>query len=248
MKYSTIFFDLGSTLLYPRDPWAAIYTESNHALMAVLRANNLPVDTTPLSVELECFLDAYYIDRADGIYEKTTFTLLKEILAKCGHPHVPEPVLRAALEALYAITQQNWHLEDDAIATLQALRSTGIRLGLISNTSDDRHVHQLMERRGLQPFFECVVTSAGCGIRKPDGRIFQLALDAMHTQPAVSMMIGDTLEADILGANLIGIYSVWITRRSIPPTDGDLPIQPQAVISSLAGIPTLLADLDGGKK
>ena len=56
-------------------------------------------------------------------------------------------------------------------------------------------------------------------------------------------MVGDTLEADILGANQMGIYSIWITRRVTVPEEGELAIQPQAVITSLDQIPGLLADV-----
>jgi len=56
-------------------------------------------------------------------------------------------------------------------------------------------------------------------------------------------MIGDTLEADILGANRLGIFSIWITRRAdtragIPPDS-----TPDAVIASLSDLPPLLDSL-----
>jgi len=35
-------------------------------------------------------------------------------------------------------------------------------------------------------------------------------------------MVGDSLEADILGANQMGIYSIWITRRVYLPEEGEL--------------------------
>jgi FMN phosphatase YigB (HAD superfamily) len=115
-------------------------------------------------------------------------------------------------------------------------------MGLVSNAGDDRNVQTLVDREGLRPFFEFTITSAACGWRKPDARIFQLALDHFGVRPAEAVMIGDTLEADILGANRLGIYSIWITRRAILPPDGELAIQPQAVISSLTNLLPLLAD------
>ena len=114
---------------------------------------------------------------------------------------------------MYSITQQNWYLEADAIPTLKTLREQGYRLGMISNTSDDKNVQQLVDRWELRPFFETIITSAGCGIRKPDERIFRLALDHFGVPPEQVAMVGDLLEADILGANQMGIYSIWITRR-----------------------------------
>jgi FMN phosphatase YigB (HAD superfamily) len=57
-------------------------------------------------------------------------------------------------------------------------------------------------------------------------------------------MVGDSLEADILGANQMGIYSIWITRRVSLPDEGDLTIQPQAVIPTLDLIPGLLGEIE----
>ena len=57
-------------------------------------------------------------------------------------------------------------------------------------------------------------------------------------------MVGDTLDADILGANKLGIYSIWITRRVDTPTDGELLAQPQAIIKTLGELPGLLRELE----
>jgi putative hydrolase of the HAD superfamily len=114
---------------------------------------------------------------------------------------------------------------------------------MISNTSDDKNVQQLLDRWELRPFFETIITSAACGIRKPDERIFQLALDQIGVPAGQTAMVGDSLEADIQGANQMGIYSIWITRRVDLPGEGELAIQPEAVLPSLDLIPGLLADL-----
>lgn len=56
-------------------------------------------------------------------------------------------------------------------------------------------------------------------------------------------MIGDTLGADVLGANLVGMVSIWITRRENRPVNQshEDTIQPMAMVSSLAEIPPLLS-------
>ena len=165
-------------------------------------------------------------------------------MALHGFQDISDSVVRAALDAMYSITQQNWYLEADAIPTLKTLREQGYRLGMISNTSDDRNVQQLVDRCGLRPYFDTILTSAGCGIRKPDARIFQLALDYFGIPPEQTAMVGDMLEADILGANQLGIYSIWISRRAQGPGEGQLKIQPQAVITTLDQIPKLLAEIE----
>ena len=189
-------------------------------------------------------MDRYYAERGTSTIEKTTFSALRELLEQKGFQDVPAPVVRAALDAMYSFTRQNWYLEADAFPTLTTLREKGYRLGMISNTSYDEDVQQLVDRWKLRPFFEIIITSAACGIRKPDRHIFQLALDYFKVPPEQTVMVGDTPEADILGANQMGIYSIWITRRAQVPEEGQLAIQPQAVISTLDQIPDLLAEVE----
>ena len=243
LPLKVILFDLGSTLIYSKDPWPPIYEQADQALMQALQQAGIPLEIKRFSSEFETFLDSYYARRGTSTIEKTTFSALQELLEQKGFQDIPDSLVRAALDAMYSITQQNWHLETDTIPTINNLLEQGYRLGMISNTSDDRNVQQLVDRWELRPFFETIITSAGCGIRKPDERIFRLALNHFGIQPEQAAMVGDLLEADILGANQTGIYSIWITRRTQMPDEGELTIQPQAVIDTLDQIPGLLADL-----
>ena len=241
---NVILFDLGSTLIYSKHPWPPIFEQADRALVKVLKQAGIPLEIEAFSREFESFLDSYYAERGASPIEKTTFSVLGELLEQKGFHEIPASVVRAALDAMYSITQGNWYLEADAIPTLGTLREQGYRLGMISNTSDDKDVQQLVDRWELRPHFEAIITSAGCGFRKPDERIFRLALDTLGVLPEQAAMVGDTLEADILGANQAGLYSIWITRRSQDPQEGELTIQPQAVITALSQLPELLADVE----
>lgn len=237
---NVVFFDLGSTLIYSKDPWPPIYERADHEMLQALLRVGIPLDAGSFSSEFDTFLDSYYAMRGDGAVETTTFSALHDLLEQKGFQNIPSEVIRASLDAMYAVTQKNWYLESDAIPTLEKLRSQGYRLGMISNTSDDPNVQQIIDRDGLRPYFESIVTSAGCGIRKPDPGIFQIALDHFAIPPQQAVMVGDSPEADILGANRMGIYSIWITRRVDVHGEGELDIQPQAVITSLTQLPDLL--------
>jgi HAD superfamily hydrolase (TIGR01662 family) len=238
-----LFFDLGSTLIYSKDPWPPIYEQADQALVENLQKAGVKVDLQAFSSEFASFLDSYYAERGASPFEKTTFSVLNDLLARNGFRDVPDVTLRSALDAMYSITQKNWYLEEDAILTLKELQEKGYRLGLISNTSDDENVQQLLDRWELRPYFELIITSAGCGIRKPDERIFRRALEYFKVPAEETGMVGDTLEADILGANRLGIYSIWITRRITLSGEGELAIQPQAVITALGQLPKLIAEI-----
>ena len=241
MPISTVFFDLGSTLIYTKDPWPPFYERADRELVRVLNHAGIHLSSATFYSEFGTFLDYYYTQRGNGIVETTTPTALAELLAQKGFRNVPAAIIREALDALYAVTQQNWFLEEDTLPILETLQERGYRLGIISNTSDDKNVQQLVDRWGLRPYFEFIITSAGCGIRKPDARIFQLALDLFRARSEATAMIGDTPEADIMGANDLGIYSIWITRRSEQPDPA--PTHPNSTIRTLVEIPPLLATL-----
>jgi HAD superfamily phosphatase (TIGR01668 family) len=246
---TVVLFDLGSTLIYAKDPWPPIFQRADRALVEALQRANIGIDKTTFYEEFGSFIGAYYANREEDTVERTAFAALSEMLAQKGFQNIPDPVLRTALDAMYAITQSNWCAEDDAIPTLDTLKSQGHRLGMISNTSDDQNVQGLVDRWGFRPYFEIIVTSAALGVRKPDRRIFQAALDHFGVAPERVAMVGDTLEADILGANQMGMYSIWITQRA-DRSDPSLrsgqipqPARPQAVINTLSEIPNLLKSL-----
>lgn len=243
-KIKVIFFDLGSTLIYSKDPWPPIYEKADRALAASLSLSGIKIDRSSFHTGVGGFLSSYYENFIQDNIEKTSFSVLREILVKKGIMNTPDEVLRSALKAMYAVTQQNWYLEEDALSTLESLKSIGYHLGLISNTSDDANVQVIVDHWGIRPYFEFIITSASLGIRKPDPRIFQVALDHFDVQPQAAVMVGDMLNADVLGANQIGIYSIWITRRVKLPEEGELAIQPQAVVTTLDQIPELLMDIE----
>lgn len=243
-RFEVIFFDLGNTLMYDKEPWGPIFPRADAIMRNFLEQAGYPLAEKAYG-EFETIFDMYYHRRRNTVEEETTVQLLRVLMEKQG-ASPPDRVLFAAMKAMYTITQGNWYLENDAIPTLKALNKSGYKLGLISNAADDENVQELVDKGNLRPYFEFIISSAACGIRKPDPRIFQLALDHFEVPPEKAAMAGDLLEADVLGANRIGIYSIWVNRRALAPPEGELEIQPQAIVSTLGEIPGLLEDVDQG--
>jgi HAD superfamily hydrolase (TIGR01662 family) len=246
MLIRTVIFDLGNTLMYPVAPdlWPEVIHRGNQALMEYLCSLNILTDCDTFLVEFNQRLRKYYKERDAQMIETSTFLVLKELLGEKGYSNVSDAVIRESLDVHYSVTQKNWQLEDDAIPCLSTLQQQNYKLGLVSNAGDHRDVLQLVEKFNLEPYFEFIVTSAGCGFRKPHQRIFQLALEKVNARAEEVAMVGDTLNADILGANEIGMYSIWITRRTDFPPDDTLPIQPRAIIKTLGELPGLLRELE----
>jgi len=66
-----------------------------------------------------------------------------------------------------------------------------------------------MEVSGLNPYFKNVIISEDVGINKPDKAIFEYALDKAKALKPESIMIGDSIEADIRGAQGFGIEAIF---------------------------------------
>ncbi|NUM49282.1 MAG: HAD family hydrolase [Anaerolineales bacterium] len=241
-----ILFDLGNTLIYFEGEWPVVLDEARRAALHALHQAGLPVEMTPFLSIFRETLENHYTRREDDLLERTTLTLLRDALTALNYGHVSERVLDTARRAFYAITQAHWLPEPDALPTLQTLCQQGYRLGLISNAADDWDVQTLVDKAKIRPYLDFVITSAAFGQRKPAPDIFHTALATWHLPPARVAMVGDTLNADILGANRAGLCSVWLTRRvKTPPA---IPLegayQPDRIIPSLAALSAALASLE----
>jgi putative hydrolase of the HAD superfamily len=111
-----------------------------------------------------------------------------------------------------------WRLFDDAVPVLEALKSRGFRLGIISNW--DHRLFSIVEQLGLSHYFEQVVASSAVGTAKPGRRIFEAALEAMRAEPNESLHVGDSLEDDYHGARRAGLRAILLLRHPLSPGAG----------------------------
>jgi len=231
-----ILFDLGGTLMYAKNDWAEIYNQADQALVKKLDEYDIQLDAKIFRSRLE----KYYNQRELDFHETTYHFILRELLKELEYAEVAESVLRSALDAMYAVTQTNWQLEQDTIATLQSLKSDQYHLGIFSNAGDDKDVQQLIENFGIRNYFDFVLTSASCYYRKPHARAFEIALARWNITQKECVMIGDSLNADINGAKKLNIKTIWITRRAQFNADDMQRIKPDFSLRALNELlPTL---------
>jgi 2-haloalkanoic acid dehalogenase type II len=217
-NFELIIFDLGDTLIYFDGDWKSVLSKAHIELVKSLRRSNLYLPDEFLD-HFQSEMDEYYRQREIEWIEYSIRFVLVETLWKYGISDAPEWVLTQAIADFHSITQSHWIPEADAIQVLSALRDRGYRLALISNASDDANTQFLIDKLGARSYFEFIVSSAELGIRKPDPKIFQHVLKSLGVAPDKTVMVGDTLGADILGANNVGIFSIWITRRADTPAN-----------------------------
>ncbi|UQZ81668.1 Pyrimidine 5'-nucleotidase YjjG [Paenibacillus konkukensis] len=109
-------------------------------------------------------------------------------------------------------------------------RQAGVPLGLITNGSSAVQNGKI-ERLGIRPYFRAILISGEVGIKKPDERIFQMALEALGAEPQEAWFIGDHPLNDVCGAKACGLQAVWLKGEHI--WDGALPYSPDYTVSGL---------------
>jgi putative hydrolase of the HAD superfamily len=237
-----VLFDLGNTLLYFDSTWPEVAAQSDQAMVAFLINAGYKLDEAfPHTYDLR--MDQYYQERETEFIEYTAEMFLRDLLREYGYDQVPDAIIKSAVAAQFAVSQAHWLPESDALPLLEQLKSEGYRIGLISNANDAQDVRTLIDKGNFAPFFEITLISAEVGLRKPHPEIFKIALDYFNARPEEAVMVGDTLGADIIGANNVGISSVWINRRAEGRSDNrshEDTIQPRAIISALSELPGLL--------
>ena len=129
----------------------------------------------------------------------------------------------------------------DDVTVLEKLHA--YHIGLITNGAHDEHTDsQLSKVRhlGLSERIQSLTISGEIGARKPRVEIFQVACERAGVLPQEAMLIGDSIENDIVGANRAGMTSVFIDRKSDVLTPKTADEQPDHSISNLHDVSSCL--------
>jgi len=92
--------------------------------------------------------------------------------------------------------------------TLTSLVKHGIKMAVVSD-APRLPVWLRICGLGLQHYFDAVVTFDDTGVKKPDPKPFQAALDKLELKPAEAIMVGDWAERDMVGAKKVGLTTVF---------------------------------------
>lgn len=245
-----IIFDLGNTLMWFNGTWPELLKQSDAVLLKHLNESRINIDGEDFLSRFRSRVSLFYAEHAADTKEYPTLEVVRTILGEWGYPSLPNSILLPAVDEMFEVSRRYFLAETDALPTLIALRQQGIRLGLISNTSHDPDVHAQIDKGGFRPYLDFVLTSAVIGVRKPDASIFRIALDLWGLAPTQVAMVGDSIVADIKGAQDCGLFGIWITRRAdlTAMPEGCHTIRPDAVISSLGELHQLFSNLQAGNE
>lgn len=195
-----VLFDLDDTLSDRADGfarWAEEWIERHH----------LDVETAL----------PWLSERDDGGYTNRV-TLFTEAAEHFGLGDDPE-----AMAEDYRRTSHDHYSRDPALLTeLESLAESGWRLGIVTNGGPGQN--EKIDRIGLRPLMTCCVVSDTVGVRKPDPRIFDIALESVgDADRSTTWMVGDHPVNDIDGAHQAGLSTIWIAHGRDWPHELDPP-------------------------
>ena len=197
-----IFFDVGWTLAYPqRSLWdifaelcceCGVQTEPQACEQLV---RNLAVATQ--SYAEERFRSGAMYPDSDAEFAGLFAQMGRMIFAQMGVSDGHDELMQRFLQAFW--NESNWRLFPEVPAVLDMLRVRGVRLGVLSNAPSD--LPSFLERMGVARYLDFAVVSAAEGIKKPDRRIFHIALErapaSSHTRRCMSVIcISRTFSVD----------------------------------------------------
>lgn len=205
-----LFFDLDHTL-WDFDKNSALTFEK------IFKINNIEVELNSfLEVYMPINLTYWKLYREEKI-DKTSlrFARLKDAFDALGVQVSTQLIYKLSDDYITHLSTFN-HLFDGTITILDYLKPK-YTLHIITNGFKEVQ-HGKLNKSGIAHYFETVTNSEMVGVKKPNSKIFKHALDLAKATAEQSLMIGDNLEADILGALNFGIDAVCFNyhKENIP--------------------------------
>lgn len=141
---------------------------------------------------------------------------LTDTFAQLNHEFPPQLIGTLAEKYIDYLPLNN-HLLPGAVEILEHLKPR-YRLHIITNGFEEVQNRKLIHS-GIEHYFDTITNSERVGVKKPNPEIFRYALNLAQTTPRQSIMIGDNLEADIMGAEALGFHTIHFATQQPAPAN-----------------------------
>ena len=209
----TVFLDAGGVLLYP-NWWRVAEALAREGVSISPEA--LAAADPPARRELD---DRHTIGTTTDASRGWLFFDL--ILEHAGIGRSDATAAALANLHTYHTASNLWeYVPPGVVPALEALRSSGLQLVVVSNANGTLRAH--MDRLRLTALFDKVLDSADEGVEKPDPRFFRIALERSGAAPESTIHVGDLYYVDVVGARNAGLRGVLLDEADLRP-DADCP-------------------------
>ncbi|MDP5062498.1 MAG: YjjG family noncanonical pyrimidine nucleotidase [Maribacter sp.] len=199
-KVTDVFFDLDHTL------WDF---DKNSALtfQKIFKDQKLDIALPDfLEVYMPANLKFWKLFREEKITKiELRYQRLKSVFDTMGYPASDDLINLLSEEYINHLSSFNT-LFPNTIEVLDYLQPK-YKLHIITNGFQEVQDKKL-RNSGIHSYFDQIIDSEMAGVKKPNPIIFNLALNRAGALPEKSLMIGDSLEADIMGAKSVGLHTI----------------------------------------
>lgn len=209
-----VFFDLDHTL------WD-FEKNSDLTFRNLLNAYRIPVEATAFLEAYQPINEYYWKHFREGriSQKELRYKRLKRTFETLSCT-VGDDLIHTLSDAYLAELPTHGHLCQGAMALLNHLKPS-YTLHIITNGFEEVQ-HRKLLQSGILSYFTHVVHSETIGIKKPDARIFEWALEKASAAPHQAVMIGDNAEVDVLGATQAGMHAIHVNAHGEKPQPGSI--------------------------
>lgn len=224
-----VLFDLDNTLIN-------FSQGEQEALKETLRHHGLIRDEKDWAVFWQWYETIswdYWLKRDDYTRHELTLFTFRDTLARfIGKGDLAEQISDMYWDRFC----NSCHFEPGARELLVHL-SGRYKLGIITNGYSESQRKRLAAC-GIDGLFQAMIISDEVGLRKPDVRMFEMALEQLEVRAEEALFVGDSLEDDWAGARNAGIPFCYYNRKNIPLGEH---VRPDHVIGSLAQLKEIIS-------
>ena len=239
-RYKAVFFDLGGTLRIAllEEPWM------KHARRKMAEIAGSPV---PYEEFYQMIEERYEPYRKWALAENKE-SGDEELWCKWLLPDYDQARIKQVCHELsfqYRQCKGRRVVVDGGVEVIKGLHERGYKLGIISNLIGENEVPDWLEEDGLDQYFDSVVLSSVCGMRKPCFEIYQLAAKEMGVELEECVSVADNIKRDIPGAKKAGVGCniIFSSPEKKHPVEYTEENRPDAVIEDFREILNLLPSL-----
>lgn len=201
-----VWFDVGGTL---HTQQATPETDVSYAeeVFSFLAAHGIKTAPTPMALleHINTGAKAYKRSIEQSLIELPTDEIWqKYILGDFDIPSRQIEGLGEALSYMYDRRRKRITPREGQAETLARLAASGYRMGIISNIMSQTFVPRILDEYGISHYFEHLILSSTCGIRKPKRELFDMAIEKMGILAEEAAYVGDTVSRDVRGTRNAG--------------------------------------------
>jgi FMN phosphatase YigB (HAD superfamily) len=203
MKAKLVIFDFADTIAYLGP------SKENLIQKFVLDESGFLLDDASITNAYHYLNNSLFYSSVNITNAKDKEDFYKEfnrcLLGLLGVGHLVDFTL---LYHFFKANKQHWHLKKETLEVLNALKTRGHTISLVSNF--DASLDNLLEHLQVKALFDSIFISQYHGCEKPQPKFLSLPLEAHKVSPSEAYFIGDNYNLDFLPAHKLGMNAVLL--------------------------------------